>query len=260
MGAKSPAFQFYPDTWLSSLDITLMTPSEEGAYLRLLCHAWLAPDCGLPADSNALKTLSRLGTSWPKSEGRIRAKFREQDGRLFNDRLLAERTKQKIWREKSAEGGRRSVESKRQPNGKGGSRVVEKCLQPNGNSLFLSSSLVKEETPVVPLPQKRQGRQKVSFDLTEIPQDWIDYAKAHRWEIHRINREFAKMRAWATDKGGKRPGWLKTWQAWVDRSEKATPTTHTEFVHKPRPSIFDKTPEQHEAELREELRSIGVRI
>jgi len=35
--AKRPAFQFYPDSWLSSMDITLMTIAEEGAYHRLLC-------------------------------------------------------------------------------------------------------------------------------------------------------------------------------------------------------------------------------
>lgn len=151
--AKSPAFQFYPDSWLSSLDITLMTPAEEGAYIRLLCHAWLSPDCGLPADANALKTLSRLGSAWSKSEGVIKAKFREEGGRLFNDRLLLERTKQMEWREKSANGGKRSGETRREanrePNSKGGSRVVDDCLQPkpNTSSSSPSPSPVTTQTP-----------------------------------------------------------------------------------------------------------------
>jgi hypothetical protein len=35
---KRPAFQFYPSDWLASMAIMLMTPAEEGAYVRLLCH------------------------------------------------------------------------------------------------------------------------------------------------------------------------------------------------------------------------------
>ncbi len=32
MRGKAPSFPFYPDAWLSSTDISLMTPAEEGAY------------------------------------------------------------------------------------------------------------------------------------------------------------------------------------------------------------------------------------
>ncbi len=149
MATKSPAFQFYPDSWLSSLDITLMTPAEEGAYIRLLCHAWLSPDCGLPTDSNALRTLSRLGSAWSKSEALIKSKFREQDGRLFNDRLLEERRKQAIWREKSAKGGRNSKPTKHEPKAKGGYDLVDDCLQPKANtpSSSPSPSSVTTQTP-----------------------------------------------------------------------------------------------------------------
>ena len=59
--AKSPAFQVYPGEWLSSQDIMLMTPSQEGAYIRLLFIAWLSDDCGLPDDDEQLASLSRLG-------------------------------------------------------------------------------------------------------------------------------------------------------------------------------------------------------
>ena len=149
--AKSPAFQFYPDSWLSSLAVTLMSPAEEGAYLRLLCHAWLSPDCGLPSDSESLKVLSRLGVGWSKSEAKIRSKFRLEGERLFNDRLLAERTKQEVWREKSRQGGKSSGASRREPNVKGGSILVGECLQPNGNSSSPSPSsspvTTKEKTP-----------------------------------------------------------------------------------------------------------------
>ena len=109
MTKKSPAFQFYPDSWLASTDIQLMTPAEEGAYVRLLCHAWLQPDCGLPSDDRALASLSRLGSAWRKSADKIRSKFTLRDGRLFNERLLAERAKQENWKKKSSVGGQKGA-------------------------------------------------------------------------------------------------------------------------------------------------------
>lgn len=88
----SPAFQFYPADWLSSLSITLMTPAEEGAYIRLLAHCWEQDDCGLPLE--AFKPLSRLGDAFDASSERILKNFREENGRWYNDRLLEERKKQ----------------------------------------------------------------------------------------------------------------------------------------------------------------------
>src|SRR5690348_14855054 len=105
---KSPAFQFYPDAWLSSTSVSLMTPAEEGAYIRLLCHAWQSEDCGLPDDDEALAELSRLRGSWAKSSKRIRSKFESVGGRLFNNRLIEERQKQLEWRGKSSQGGKKS--------------------------------------------------------------------------------------------------------------------------------------------------------
>jgi uncharacterized protein YdaU (DUF1376 family) len=110
---KSPAFQFYADSWLSAKDILLMTPAEEGAYIRLLAIEWLEPDCGLPDNDDELAVLSRLGTSWEgRSRERVRAKFRAENGRLYNERLLEERRKQAEWSRKSSAGGRRAAEAR----------------------------------------------------------------------------------------------------------------------------------------------------
>ena len=122
---KAPAFQFYPDAWLSSTDITLMTPAEEGAYWRLLCHEWLQPDCGLPDNDQELAVLSRLDDQWEHGSGaKIRRKFRAQNGRLYNDRLFEERKKQEEWAKKSAKGGRKSAAAKKIGGSKGGSSLV----------------------------------------------------------------------------------------------------------------------------------------
>lgn len=132
---KPPAFQFYAQDWLSSIDISLMTLVEEGAYHRLLCWAWTQDDCGLPSDDEALAKLSRLEAEWLHSKDKILKKFRLDKGRLFNDRLLTERRKQEAWRAKCSKGGKtRAINAIR----KGSSGLVQGLLK--GSSSLQSSS------------------------------------------------------------------------------------------------------------------------
>ena len=61
---RPPAFQLFVNDWVSSPTITMMTPAEEGAYIRLLCYAWADPDVSLPDDDDSLAKLSRLNEQW----------------------------------------------------------------------------------------------------------------------------------------------------------------------------------------------------
>jgi len=153
---KAPAFQLYANDWLSSTRITLMTPAQEGAYIRLLCYAWNDPHCSIPDDDQQLSVLSRLGEGWFNGGSQVvRACFKQHPtiaGRLINERLSEEREKQAIWHEKSRQGGLKSGESRRKRDvasvkggSKGGSRVVE----PNTNSSSSSSIYIysKAEKP-----------------------------------------------------------------------------------------------------------------
>ncbi len=108
-----PWFPFFANDWLSSTDIELMSNAEEGAYVRLLCHEWNAPDCGLPNDDFELARLSRLGAKWKKSGPKLRQKFTLRGDRLFNDKLAD------LWRqavdksEAASRAGKKSGESRR---------------------------------------------------------------------------------------------------------------------------------------------------
>lgn len=143
---KSPAFQFYPNDWLSSPRIAMMTPAQEGAYIRLLAYAWNDPDCGIPDDDKVLAHLSRLGDGWFDGGSLlVKGCFSHHPtvpGKLVNFRLLSEREKQVKWREKSSEGGRKSAEARSLKVRKGASGVVE----PKANSSSSCSSSVKEES------------------------------------------------------------------------------------------------------------------
>jgi uncharacterized protein YdaU (DUF1376 family) len=155
---RPPAFQFYPNDWLSSLKITLMSPAEEGAYIRLLCYAWADADCSLPDDDTVLAQLSRLGEGWLNGASTVIRKcfeaHPEKEGRLVNLRLLEEKQKQEAWREKSRIGGLESGKS-RALSAKGSSTVVEpKANRPvegcmNSSSSSSNKNKKEERAPVI---------------------------------------------------------------------------------------------------------------
>ena len=56
---KLPWFSLYAEDWITSPSLVRMNCAQEGAYIRLLCHAWLEKDCGLPQETAQLMKLAR---------------------------------------------------------------------------------------------------------------------------------------------------------------------------------------------------------
>lgn len=143
---KPPAFQFYPKDWLSSPKVQLMSPEQEGAYIRLLCYCWDSGDCSLPDNDDELAILSRMGEGWFKGGSTVVRKcfvpHPQKPGCLTNERLLSEAEKQSAWREKSAQGGRQSAEKRRQSKGglTIGQPAPSRVVEPNANTASSSSS------------------------------------------------------------------------------------------------------------------------
>jgi len=71
-----PYFKFFPADWLGSTSVACMTLEQQGAYMRLLSHAWQASDCGIPDDDAMLAMLSGLGDRWPSAGPPVRRMFR----------------------------------------------------------------------------------------------------------------------------------------------------------------------------------------
>ncbi len=91
---RAPAFQFYAGDHLGDPRIALMTPAQEGAYIRLLAYAWMDPDGSLPDDDEALAHLSRLAEGWFGGGSlRVRSCFVVCDGRLRSPMLDRKRTR-----------------------------------------------------------------------------------------------------------------------------------------------------------------------
>jgi hypothetical protein len=170
----APAFQFYTNEWLANVDISLTTPAQEGAVIRLKCYAWSDPDCSLPDDDAELAQLSRLGEGWFNGGSTVIRKFfvphPNKPGRLVDLRLLQERKKQEAWREKSRQGGLQSGKT-RASEVKGGSTTVQPTasmvVEPKGNSSS-SSSYIKNKRKVSTSSSPANGSNRKAQRPTEV--------------------------------------------------------------------------------------------
>lgn len=255
--AAIPYMPLYVADYLA--DAGHLTTLQHGAYLLLLMNYWQRGK-GLPATDAALMSITRLSRKeWEQNSEVLMEFFTEADGLWIHKRVEFELLTFRNKSAQSAEAARvrwdkRNAEAMRTHSERSTNAVRTEC--------HTDTDTEESKTPISPLPEKRQRQQKVLFDLIEAPADWIAYAVSYGWDASRINREFGKLRDWAFKEKAKRPGWLKTWQSWVDRSEERFPTSKTELLpltFKPRPSIFSKTPEELEAELEAEVQKIYAR-
>jgi uncharacterized protein YdaU (DUF1376 family) len=100
MTRKSPAFSFYPDSWIGGT--ALMSSEEKAIYIDLLCVAWLHRKFTLDQALNFCR-----GSSRESVERVVLDKFREEnDGFFVNPRLEEERSKQQSRIENGKKGGR----------------------------------------------------------------------------------------------------------------------------------------------------------
>jgi uncharacterized protein YdaU (DUF1376 family) len=139
--SKSPAFQFYPDDYLGDDAVELMTLEQQGAYMRLLCHAWKQDEPGvIPDDDRWLAGVTRLCKKWARSRQAIAAAFdtMTRPGFWVQKRMVKEAEKQAEWHAKSAAGGRASAAKRF----KGGSTTLAtkpqartpRPVEPKGNT------------------------------------------------------------------------------------------------------------------------------
>lgn len=155
---KSPAFQFYPNDFLGSAKVGTMNAEEIGVYMLLLCLDW--QEGGFVYDPFTLARWCRLTEkkflrAW-QMVGRC---FIEGDGRMWNERLQRERKKQKEWKNKSSEAGKRGAEARwgshDQPHSQPHARRITKP-SPKDDSPFPSPSPTPVTTTTTPRVASRR--------------------------------------------------------------------------------------------------------
>jgi uncharacterized protein YdaU (DUF1376 family) len=139
-----PAFQFYPDAFLSSTKVMAMSMTERGIYITLLCACWL--DGSLPSDTADLARMVgmkpvQFAKIWPHNLARC---FAEKKGRLVNPRLERERQKQIDYRTKQRTAAEQRWE--KQATSKPPSEVVAGASSLSLSLDSVSDSVSKERT------------------------------------------------------------------------------------------------------------------
>lgn len=88
--SDAPYFPFFTKDWLSAPEITMMTPAQEGAYIRLLAISW-SEGAALPADKKKIMRLSRLTDA--EDLNPVLEQFEKRDDGYVNLRLEREYNK-----------------------------------------------------------------------------------------------------------------------------------------------------------------------
>ena len=105
-------FPFYPADFLVST--MLMKPDQRGAYITLLCHAWI--EDGLEDNEETLCAMSGLKPARLKEV--LKRFARDSDGKLRQPRMERVRDEIKVLRDKRAKAGRKGAEVKWQSHSK----------------------------------------------------------------------------------------------------------------------------------------------
>lgn len=228
---KRPSFQFYPGDWLSSTAITLMSPAEEGAYIRLLAIAWTSNDCGLPDDDEQLAVLSRLNRTWKNSANRLRQQFVARDGRIFNPRLLEVRAAAENWHEKQKESGEAGARKRwaaysdpiATPSAENGKPIA----RARDSSSSSSSTSINTKVKSFEAAAKSAAARGSRFALESLPDEWATYAAEELgWSVARMTDVFVTFRLYWIAKAGKdacKMDWFATWQSWCRREKQNQP-------------------------------------
>ena len=113
---KSPAFQFYPDDFLGSSKVSVMTPTEIGVYVLLLCMDWNGN--GITFNPKLLARYCRMAEhEFLEAWEVVGQCFEERDGKLYNPRLERERVKQAAYSAKQKAASDARWESHRNATG-----------------------------------------------------------------------------------------------------------------------------------------------
>lgn len=155
---RSPAFQFYPDSFFGSSKVNDMSMIERGCYITLLARCW--QDAGLTTDLKRLAAMCKMKPAhferlWG---GLLGACFVERGGKFHNNRLDIE------WK-KQRENTQRAIDNAHKRWGKDKQRSNATKMPPHDSSNALSiAPAVEIETEtrdlsVIPDPKKETAVQ-----------------------------------------------------------------------------------------------------
>ena len=169
---KSPAFQFYPNDYLSDTNVMLMTAEQEGHYIRLLCICW--KDGSIPADWDKLKHFLKLNSVQTEKNSvqivlNCFSEMCSDSTKLIHKRLEMEREKQEINRKNKSKAGKKSQQIQRDKRVNSVATDVERAVETELNSSVSISSSISSSTSVERDSPSPRRRVEPDLDPTEKP-------------------------------------------------------------------------------------------
>ena len=212
--ADFPYFPFYPGDFV--IDTQHLSTAEVGAYMKLLCAAWMQDDCSLPSDDRMLQRITGIrGAAWKLSKDTLLSFWdQNQEGRIYQKRLTMEREKviamvaQKSHAGKVSQAKRKSLKNKDTV-----STDVERALQreDNGNSTIQNQNQNYYKTPLFDNYDHNTGTSanngRGRLRKKRVDEQWEDYFT----EIHPTVKKAI---------GEARPG--ESWEDYLQRYRQGT--------------------------------------
>ena len=147
-----PAFQWYPDDWLSEAGLRTCELSARGLWIDLLCFMFRMPERGKLRINRRPMSLAELSRMVGKPEAEVEANLKQlldlgvaeksDDGTIYSRRMVADESK----RQAKVRAGRKGGRSKRQAEG-GSSSPFSSSSSPSSSFPSSSSSMDNEERP-----------------------------------------------------------------------------------------------------------------
>jgi uncharacterized protein YdaU (DUF1376 family) len=216
MTNKSPAFQWYPKDFLSSVRVAEMSLEEKGAYIVALSFCWISGS--LPSDPTRLARVIGDGCTAETAEAILPMFEPTKDGqRLVHERLEIERKKQMDWKNKTSKAGKASAKARQKTASK---RVKISNLQGlngsstkrqlNGNSSSSSSSSSSLKKNVT----KRNTSIHEPFEITDDMRTWAK-SKSYETDLELNTEAFVDFHL---SKGSQYKDWKRAWQTWIRKA------------------------------------------
>lgn len=165
---SSPTFQFYAQDFLTGC--TYLTNEEIGMYIKMLCKQWT--DGNIPKKRIGFL----LGIEWVSISDELKSKFIDDGDFLINERLEIEREKQRKFKEKQAENGKKGGRPKKSDTAESLVNVEDKTqTKPKQKPKESQEKNLKEV-----VEKQIETSLKIPIDFIPIWEDWLEYRKAKK--------------------------------------------------------------------------------
>jgi uncharacterized protein YdaU (DUF1376 family) len=230
----APAFQHYPNDFLSDPHISLMTPEEVGIYWLLVNYCWKLGH--LPDDFEVLAvygrtTEERIKTVWAKRFQHIF--FQDKSGNWVHPFLEDQKAKHLELRSKrkdaasarwskqktSADANAMQMECKDDAKDDAGAMQVE-CISSSSSSSSSSSisiesaSTISEGVSANGRKPKRGSRLADDFAVTDQMVSWAK-EKGLQIDVNLETEKFKNYYASVAGQKGVKLDWVATWKNWM---------------------------------------------